>query len=270
MNDSEKLSKLKELLLNEDRDFALQILEKLESVEKTINDEELLLKKVNSVIDKKINAFAEEEHSNFGPKITQALKFQIRDSQDQVIEALFPIIGKMIKKYIQQEIKKLSESINNQVQKTFSFKKWTRKFKSVFTGVSEEKIILSEISKPKVDQVFIIEKGSGILIANVSKVEEDIDKDMIAGMLTAIKSFVEDAFTKEHQSLELIQYELYNIYIQNMSSYYVAAVISGSFNSEFKDELEDKIFDFASKHKKEKLVKNSKATNKLIELLFND
>lgn len=270
MNDSEKLVALKELLLSEDREFALKILQKLESVETTLNEESLLSEKVNPIVDKKLDTFAEEIPSKLGPTITEALKIQIRDSQDQVVEALFPIIGKMIKKYIQQEMKNLTESINNQVQNTFSFKKWQRKVKSYFTGVSEQSIILSEMAKPKVDQVFIIEKGSGLLIANVSKEEDNIDKDMIAGMLTAIKSFVEDAFAKEEQSLELIQYEFYNIYIQNLASYYVAAVISGSFNSDFKEQLEDKILDFASKHKKEKLVEDSKTTNKLIESLFND
>lgn len=270
MTDSEKLIKLKELLLHEDRDFALQILQKLEDVEKTLEKEELLSEKVNPIIDKKIDTFAEEIPQKLGPTITEALKVQIRDAQDQVVEALFPIIGKMIKKYIQQEMRILTENINNQVQNTFSVKKWKRKITSFFTGVSEESIILTEMSKPHVEQVFIIEKGSGLLIANVSKNEENIDKDMIAGMLTAIKSFVEDAFTKEEQSLELIQYELYNIYIQNMSTYYIACVISGSFNSEFKNQLEDKILNFAAKHKKEKLVKDAKQTNKLIESLFND
>lgn len=270
MTDSEKLVKLKELLLSEDREFVLQILQKLELVETTLNEEKLLSEKVDPIVDKKLDTFAEEIPSKLGPTITKALKIQIRDSQDKVVEALFPIIGKMVKKYIQQEMKNLTESINNQVQNTFSVKKWQRKIKSIFTGVSEQSIILSEMTKPKVDQIFIIEKGSGLLIANVSKEEDNIDKDMIAGMLTAIKSFVEDAFAKEEQSLELIQYELYNIYIQNLASYYVATVISGSFNSDFKEKLEDKILDFASKHKKEKLVEDSKATNKLIESLFND
>lgn len=270
MTDSEKLVKLKELLLSEDRDFALQILQKLESIESTLNEEQLLAQKVNPIISKKLDTFTEEIPSKLGPTITEALKTQIRDSQEKVVEALFPIIGKMVKKYIQQEMRNLSDSINSQVQNTFSVKKWKRKIKSLFTGVSEENIILSEMVKPKVNQIFIIEKDSGLLIANVSKDEENIDKDMIAGMLTAIKGFVEDAFTKEEQSLELIQYELYNIYIQNLSSYYVAVVISGSFNLGFKEELEDKIFDFASKHEKEKLIENSKVINKLIESLFND
>ena len=93
------------------------------------------------------------------------------------------------------------------------------------------------------------------MIANVSKQEDNIDKDMIAGMLTAIKSFVEDAFAKEEQSLELIQYEFYNIYIQNLASYYIATVISGSFNSDFK--VLAKANSFVSKPLSIVFVKNS-------------
>ena len=53
MTDSEKLIKLKELLLNEDRDFAQNILEKLDSLEDTINTPEKLSQKVDGIIDRK-------------------------------------------------------------------------------------------------------------------------------------------------------------------------------------------------------------------------
>lgn len=59
MTDSEKLIKLKELLLNEDRVFAQNILEKLDSLEDTVNIHEKLSQKVNPIIDKKIEAFVE-------------------------------------------------------------------------------------------------------------------------------------------------------------------------------------------------------------------
>lgn len=268
MTDSEKLKKLKEALLKEDQDFALKIFKRIEDLETTINEEELLSEKVDPIIDKKIESFSNDIPSKLGPTITEALKVQIRDSQDQVVEALFPIIGKMIKKYIQEEIRVLSESINNQVQKTFSFSRWKNKIKSFFTGIPEEKLILSQMAKPIVEQVFIIEKGSGLLIANVSKNDDNIDKDMVAGMLTAIKSFVEDAFTKEEQNLELIQYELYNIYLQNFSKFYIAVVVSGAFNRTFKSELEDLIFDAMSKNKKELFLMDMKKVNKLIETVF--
>ncbi|MEC4047884.1 cell envelope biogenesis protein OmpA [Flavobacterium sp. SUN046] len=241
MTDSEKLIKLKELLLNEDRVFAQQILDKLDSLEETVTVPEKLSEKVNPIIDKKLDQFVEDIPDRLGPTIAEALT----KSQDKVVEALFPIIGKMIKKYIQQEIKALSDAINGQVQSTFSIKTWQRKFKALFTGVSEKEIILSEMNQTNVEQLFLIEKGSGLIISSASK-QESIDEDMIAGMLTAIKSFVEDAFKKDQQSLELIQYELFEIYIQNFTSYYFAVVISGGFNLVYKNRIENRLFDLAS------------------------
>lgn len=241
MTDSEKLIKLKELLLNEDRVFAQNILDKLDSLEDTITVPEKLSEKVNPIIDKKLDQFVEDIPDRLGPTIAEALT----KSQDKVVEVLFPIIGKMIKKYIQQEIKALSDAINGQVQSTFSIKTWQRKLKALFSGVSEKEIILSELNKSTVEQIFLIEKGSGLIISSASK-QESIDEDMIAGMLTAIKSFVEDAFKRDQQSLELIQYELFEIYIQNFTTYYFAVVISGGFDIAFKNKIENELFDLAA------------------------
>jgi uncharacterized protein YicC (UPF0701 family) len=120
MTESEKLAKLKELLLNEDRDIAQKILQKLDDLENTVNTHEKLSEKVNPIIDEKLQVFTEEIPHKLGPTITKALSEEIKNSQDKVVEALFPIIGKMIKKYIQQEIALLSDRINSQVQSTFS------------------------------------------------------------------------------------------------------------------------------------------------------
>lgn len=266
MTESEKLVLLKQLLLDEDRDFANSILQKLESLENTVNIQANLSDRINPIIDKKIEAFAEEVPEKLGPAITEALSFEIKNSQDKVVEALFPIIGKMIKKYIQQEMRLLSESINNQLQSTFSIQKIKRKIKAIFITASESEIILSELNKSKIEQIFVIEKGSGLLVSSASK-EESIDEDMIAGMLTAIKSFVEDAFSKKDQSLELIQYELYHIHIQNFSSYYIAVVVSGIFDTNFKNILENKLFNFASKHVNKNLSNSDLITQKLKELI---
>jgi len=252
MTDAEKLSKLKELLLNEDRDFAQNILSKLDQLENTVNTQSKLSEKVDPIIDYKLAVFVEEIPKTLGPTISET----IAKSQDSVVEALYPVMGKMIKKFIQHEISALSENINSKVQNTFSFEFWQRKIKSAFTGVSEKEIILTEINRSSLEQVFLIEKDSGLIIASASK-KESIDEDMIAGMLTAIKSFVEDAFQRDQQSLELIQYELFDIFIQNFNKYYFAVVISGGFNNSYRNQLENKVFDLASKIKVETEEKRS-------------
>ena len=245
MTEQDKLSQLKELLLDEDRVLAEKLLNKLAYLEQEYFDQKNLEKHISPIIQEKIDKYSAEIPKNLGPTITEALSVQIKNSQDQVVEALFPIIGKMIKRYIQQEIKMLSDSINEKLQSTISIKSLKRKIKSVFSGVSEKEIILSELSNPEIQQIFIIEKGSGIILTEYVK-EETMDSDMLAGMLTAIKSFVEDAITNKNEQLELIDYETNQIYLKNLNSYYFAFVLSGKMNDVYKSELENKIYDFAS------------------------
>lgn len=269
MTDSEKLIKLKELLLTEDRDFAQIILQKLDSLEDTINTPDKLSEKVDGIIDKKLNVYTDEIPEKLGPTITKALSSEIKNSQDKVVEILFPIIGKMIKKYIQQEMKILSDNINNQIQKAFSVQGFKRKIMAKFIGVSEHQMLIAEMNEPKVEQIFVVEKGSGLMISSASR-QESIDEDMIAGMLTAIKSFVEDAFKKDQQSLELIQYELFEIHIQNFTTYYFAIVISGGFNSGFKNKLENNVFDFVAANITTNEIDKQQISEKLKVLLKNE
>ncbi|KJD36312.1 OmpA/MotB [Tamlana sedimentorum] len=269
MNQDEKLNIIKDILLTDEREFVSSIEKKIQNLERTINEKPQLSKKVNPIIDNKLNEFIKDIPETLGPTITNTLKQEIKNSQDAVVEALFPIIGKMIKRYVQHEIQVLSERINNQVNKTFSFKRFFRRAKSKAAGVSESDLILQEQNSAKIEQIIVIEKGSGLLLAEYSK-NKMADEDMVAGMLTAIKSFVEDAFKKENQSLQYIEYDLYHIHIQNFSSFYIAVVISGVFNVIFKDDLEDELLEFADKHKIAKLLQNKPLLSKKLEEFFKN
>ena len=244
MTEDDKLSILKDLLLTDDRAYAESIHNKIKALEDLIHKQQNLSSKVNPIVDEKLKEFTKEIPGTLGPAITEALAEQIKNSKDQVVEALYPIMGKMIKKYISQEISLLTERINKQLEDSFSTNSWKRKFKSWFGGVKEEELLLSELSAiSQVEQVLVIEKNSGMLIGQYAKTET-IDKDMISGMLTAIKSFVEDAFNEKSQNLELIEYELYHIHIQSFVSFYVAVAISGEYNLIFKNKIQDIIFNF--------------------------
>lgn len=263
MNQDEKLNIIKDILLTDEREFVSSIEKKIQLLEDTVNKKKNLSTKVDPIIDAKLNKFIKEIPDTLGPTITEALKTEIKNSQDTVVEVLFPIIGKMIKRYVQHEMKLLSEKINSQVNKTFSFKRFFRKARSKASGINESDLLIQEQTNAKIEQVIIIEKGSGLLLAEYSK-NKMADEDMVAGMLTAIKSFVEDAFIKEDQNLQYIEYDLYHIHLQNFSSFYIAVVVSGAYNVIFKDTLEDKIFDFVTT---EKIIKSLNDKDLLSEKL---
>lgn len=240
VEEKDKLSLLRDILLIDDREIADAISQRLDTLTDTLEKREKLAGKINPIIEKHLDEFVQEIPTTLGPTITKTLKEQIANSQDQVVEALYPILGKMVKRYIQNELRLLSDNINNKVNNTFTFKGLQRKLKALFTGVKESDLILSELDAVKLLEVFVIKKGSGMLLGNYSN-QQTLDKDMISGMLTAIKSFVEDAFQGESQNLEGIEYELNRIHIQNFHSYYLAAVVSGNFTPQLESELEDLI-----------------------------
>lgn len=246
MVEEDKLQLLRDILLIDDRQVAEAIHQRLETISETIEKREHLSKKVDPIIDEKLEEFITKIPIALGPAITKTLREQIASSKNEVVEALYPIMGKMIKRYIQNEIKLLSENINAKVNNTFSLKSIKRKFRARYTGVKESDLMLSELDAPVVNEIFIIEKGSGILLGNLSKTST-VDKDMISGMLTAIKSFVEDAFEGGGQNLEAIEYELYTIQINNFHSYYAAAVISGTYSRTFESKLEDKLLKLSTR-----------------------
>ena len=244
MVEDKKLSLLKELLLTDDRVLIDALNKKIKGLESIIERREILSLKVDPIIDIKLKEYTDDIPKKLGPMITESLKNEIQNSKDQVVDALYPIIGKMIKKYIQQEFKILSDKINHQLKKRFSVESIIRIFKSKFIGVNEESLMLQELAKTTIQEIFIIEKGSGLLKANFSKTNT-IDKDVLSAMLTAIKSFVEEAFHTGEEHLESIEYGLYNIHIQNFKSFYIAVVLHGIYDSAFKSKLKSKLLVFA-------------------------
>ncbi|MBL4664005.1 MAG: cell envelope biogenesis protein OmpA [Flavobacteriaceae bacterium] len=242
----DKLQLLREILLVDDREIASAVNQRLDLITETIEQREKLSKKVDPIIKERLDQFITEIPDTLGPTITKALQQQIENSKDQVVEALYPIMGKMIKRYVQNEIKKLSETINKKINNTFSMSSIKRKIKSRFTGVKESDLLLIEADPPLINEIFVIQKGSGILLGNLSETET-LDKDMVSGMLTAIKSFVEDAFSGGAQNLEAIEYELYTIHIQNFFSYYIAVVVSGNYTRSFESKIENKLLGLSQK-----------------------
>lgn len=240
MNEKDKIEILKDILFTDDREFEERIAKRVEILERTVNEKKKLSKKVQPIIEHQIDEFKKSIPQTLGPTITATLKEEIKNHKDEVVDALYPVLGKMVKKYVAQEMKLLSEKVDDQLG---FLKRWKRKFKSIFTGVKEDQLMMNELSSAKIEQVLLIEKDSGILKASYTK-SKTIDEEMISGMFTAIKSFVEDAFEQRGQDLELIEYENYQIQLQSFVTHYVAVVISGNYSLNSKNKLQDLIFDF--------------------------
>ena len=201
----------------------------------------------DELFEEKVSYLQENFPELFGTFVTQAIKVQIKESQPEVIEALYPIMGKLISKYIRTEIEALSQRIEKQLDTSFSLKGIGLRLKAFFSGVKYEEIILRDSTEGELEEILMVDQQSGLLLGQYSKTQL-LDADMIAGMFTAIKSFVTDAFQKEGQELETLTYDDYIIAVYNLPSYYFAFVFNGQVFGTTKARLQEYVLNFMSEY----------------------
>ena len=119
--------------------------------------------------------------------------------------------------------------------------------KNKISGVSDAEAAINDATKSTLHQIFVIDKNSGLLIGEYSP-ENILEPDLVAGMLSAIKSFVESAFGEENSELESLEYSNYKILLYNFNRFYFACVLEGFVDAEMRSSLQDDFLEVTDKH----------------------
>jgi hypothetical protein len=230
------MSQLKDILLRDDRSTLLEL-------QRTLNERELLEKKINPILEDHLEFLRKNFPKEYAQIVNKMVEQKIKSSQAEIVDAIYPVLGSMITKFINFKFQELKDSIDAQInglKQNYNPVFWLR---NRFLGVKDSDVILANIDAAVLEEIFVIERDSGLLIGSAA-LYPSVNRDVVAGMLTAIKAFVEDAFQRDKEDLEMIQYGTYKIVIENFPSYYFAAAIKGSISTSEAGELRGKIIDF--------------------------
>ncbi|MGB0861470.1 MAG: hypothetical protein ACPG19_11340 [Saprospiraceae bacterium] len=231
------LGQIKSILLKDDR-------AEIDAIKKTLYRKEELAKEVSPIVEERVQYIKDNFRKEFGKPVDRIVEIKLEESKEQLLNVIYPVLGQMIRKFVNYQFQLLKDRIDSQVSSVFSSRGILGQIKSKIFGISSSDMVLSDLDKPIIEEVYVIQRDSGLLLGSFSR-KVTVDKDMIAGMLTAIKSFVEDAFQREKQELELIEYGNYKILIQNFFSYYVSVAVSGSLSTKERDMISEKLLEFA-------------------------
>ncbi len=180
-----------------------------------------------------------------GPEMGKAIKAQIELERDAMVDALYPVIGSTISKYMVEVV----QAINSKVENTLSPEGIKRKIRAKIQGVSEAELIFQESVGCQVQAVFLIAKDSGVVIQEVQLGEQQLNSDMIAGMLTAIRSFANDCIASGSE-LDAIDYGDWQIPIEVAGYCYLAVVLKGEPTKGFRSKIRQILGDIVLKHGK--------------------
>lgn len=229
------LRKLREIILKEDR-------KELDELRKMLEEPEQLSKKVSPIIEERLNFLKENFPAEFKQTVEKIIDAKLIQSQERLLNILYPKIGQMIRKYIAHQFQLLRESIEQQVRQS-----WFGRLRARLLGINEAELILSRLGKSSIQEIYVIQRDSGLLLGSASVNEAAMDKEMIAGMLTAIKAFAEDAFKLGEEELDMIQYGGFQVIIYNFFNFYLALAINGTLSTEEQEELTEDLLEFAEK-----------------------
>lgn len=178
------------------------------------------------------------------PPVEKALTASVRRDPTPLADALFPVMGPAIRRAVAAAITGMVESLNRTLEHSVSWKSIRWRLEARRTGRSFAEVVLLKTLVYRVEQVLLIDRRTGLLLQHVHHLAPAEDADMVSGMLTAIRDFVQDSFkarTGETESLEALRVGDLSVWIEAGPRALVAAVIRGTAPRELRRTLQDAI-----------------------------
>jgi outer membrane protein OmpA-like peptidoglycan-associated protein len=174
------------------------------------------------------------------PTVEETISASVRRNPQPLADALFPIIGPAIRKAIAATLSGMLESLNTTLEQSLSWRSLRWRLDARRTGKSFAEIVLLNTLVYRVEQVFLIHRPSGLLLQHIAAPGTSVqDGDMVSGMLTAIRDFVQDSFhVSDEEGLQTLKVGELSVWIEQGPHALVAAVIRGTAPPDLRGSLQ--------------------------------
>ncbi len=132
---------------------------------------------------------------SIAPHILTTIRSEIGNAHPEIIEALSPRLGELIR----AAVAKSMEDLQRQIDQAVPVDIWIANFKAKLTGTPPTGWLLDGKDGFAVIEAYLIERGSGLLLARDRPNDTpadvtELDDDLMSGMIAALDAFARDAF----------------------------------------------------------------------------
>ena len=176
------------------------------------------------------------------PTVENAIGESVRRNPRPIATAIFPVLGPAIRKAIAEALAGLAASINRALEHSLSPRGIRWRLEAWRTGVPYAQIVLKHALVYRVEQVFLIHRDTGLLLAHARAPDLPAsDADLISGMLTAIRDFVADSFSPEREAGGLRRFSVgeLTVMVEQGPQALIAAVVRGEAPDDLLLRLQD-------------------------------
>ena len=250
--DQVDLARLKRLLLSPETD-------RLETVEQRVQalDERLGAPKrlENATAEILVEAFRKAEvarHRDLAnavaPVVVAAIRSEIKNSKDMMVEALYPITGRLVAAAVANAFRDLVADLNDTIERTLSTRHWRRRLRAIATGRSVTEIALAESQTPQLRRFLVLERGGGRLIAAWrADGEAEETSELVSGLIAAITEFAASVYSAHDGELRTLDLGHTRVFLRATPVYLIAADCAGALRPEHERAFDDAVLSFVGR-----------------------
>lgn len=237
---AEELAQLRELLLAPERRRLKELERRLDAVGVTGAELAELLPEAIALRTGRDRQLARA----LAPTVEGAIGESVRRNPREIASAIFPVLGPAIRKAIAETLAGLVASINHTIEHSLSPRGLRWRLEAWRTGIPYGEIVLKHALIYRVEQVFLIHAETSLLLAHAWAAElKASDPDLISGMLSAIRDFVADSFSREREAGGLRRFSVgeLTVMVEQGPRAVLAAVVRGQAPDSLLAQLQDTI-----------------------------
>ena len=216
-----------------------ELKQKLAQIFDRVGTSERFTTNVANVLDTALRQAEVSQHAQLSaamaPMVITTIKAELRNNQDEMVEALYPITGRLVKSYVASAMKDLSDQMNRRLEKN----PLMLRLQSLTTGRSVGELALAGTQDFNLEELYLIRRGSGELVAHWPQNANNSAQQTMSGVLAAVNEFANEAFAADQGSLRQIDLGQSEVYLRGSPLYLLAAKCSGTAPKGIEQVLDD-------------------------------
>ncbi|MEI8143845.1 MAG: hypothetical protein WCH83_00145 [Alphaproteobacteria bacterium] len=171
------------------------------------------------------------------PVVVSGIRTEIKNSKEMMVEALYPITGRLVSASVSAAIRDAMETIDRKFHTLTSFEGLKLKLKAMRSGVSVQELILAQSGFATVSRILLIERGSGLLLKTwPASPNNDHDDQLRGSLVAAILEFASQSLS-DGSELRALDMGETRIFLRASAQTIIAVEVRGRPRPEFEREI---------------------------------
>jgi len=230
--------------------------DRLDRLDGYVGGPEQLGAATGEILVEAVNRAEAERHRELStalaPLVVTAIRTEINRSKDMIVEALYPMMGRLVTTAVAAAFRDLIETLNARIDALVSAHSWRLRLRALVTGRSMAEVALAEVETGRLKRALLLERGSGRVLAAWPPSEQDGGNvDLHSGLIAAITELAADLYADEKGELRMLDLGSSNVFLRASPRVIVAAEFGGELPRHHESRLDDAFLSIVERHEKD-------------------